>query len=86
MGVRLTVYRDKNEILPVYLGPAFYIIGSQLSKDFKIGDQVIVSGSQATHGGEAFMIAMNVKRGNEVLRLRDKGGNPEWIGWKKASE
>jgi sporulation protein YlmC with PRC-barrel domain len=86
MEIRLTVFIDKNQILPVYLGPAFYIIGSELSKDFKIGDQVTVSGSQATRDNAPFMIAINVKRGNEVLRLRDKDGNPEWIGWKKASE
>jgi hypothetical protein len=29
---------------------------------------------------------MTVKRGNEVLRLRDKDGTPEWIGWKKTSD
>jgi hypothetical protein len=23
-----------------------------------------------------------VTRGKDVLRLRDKEGNPEWIGWK----
>jgi hypothetical protein len=28
----------------------------------------------------------SVKRGNEVLRLRDKDGNPEWVGWKKTSD
>jgi sporulation protein YlmC with PRC-barrel domain len=86
MVIRLTVFIDKKEVLPVYLGPAFYIVGSELSKNFKIGDQVTVSGSQATRGGEPLMIAMTVKRGNEVLRLRDKDGNPEWFGWKKASE
>jgi hypothetical protein len=78
-----SVFTDKKEVLPVYLGPAFYIVGSDQAKHFKIGDQVTVSGSQGTRGGEAFMIAMTVKRGNEVLRLRDKDGNPEWIGWKR---
>jgi hypothetical protein len=82
MKIRLTVFIDKNKILPVYLGPVFYIIGSEISKDFKIGDQVTVSGSQATGDGGPFMIAINVKRGNEVLQFRDKDGNPEWIGWK----
>ena len=86
MEMRLTVFIDKKEVLPVYLGPAFYIVGSEQAKHFKIGDQVTVSGSQATRGGEAFMIATTVKRGNEVLRLRDKDGNPEWIGWKKTSD
>jgi sporulation protein YlmC with PRC-barrel domain len=86
MEVRLTVFIDKKEVLPVYLGPALYIVGPGQAKHFKIGDQVTVSGSQATRGGELFMIATTVKRGNEVLRLRDKDGNPEWIGWKKTSD
>ena len=83
MEMRLTVLIDKKEILPVYLGPTFYIEGPGQTKHFKLGDQVTVSGSQATRGGEPIMIATTVKRGNEVLRLRDKDGNPEWIGWKK---
>jgi sporulation protein YlmC with PRC-barrel domain len=86
MEMRLTVFTDKKEVLPVYLGPAFYIVGPEQANHFKIGDQVTVTGSQATRGGEPFMIAMTVERGNEVLRLRDKEGNPEWIGWKKTND
>jgi sporulation protein YlmC with PRC-barrel domain len=84
--MRLTVFIDKKEVLPVYLGPALYITGPGQAKHFKIGDQVTVRGSQATRGGEPIMIAATVKRGNEVLRLRDKDGNPEWIGWKQTSD
>ena len=84
MEIRLTVFTDKKEVLSVYVGPAFYIAGSEQPKHFKIGDQVTVSGSQGTRGGEAFIIAMTVTRGNEILRLRDKDGNPEWIGWRKT--
>ena len=84
MEIRLTVFTDKKEVLSVYVGPAFYIAGSEQPKHFKIGDQVTVSGSQGTRGGEAFIIAITVTRGNEILRLRDKDGNPEWIGWKKT--
>ena len=84
--MRLTVFIDKKEVLPVYLGPAFYIVGSEQAKHFKLGDKVTVTGSQVTRGGEPFMIAMTVKRGKEVLRLRDKDGNPEWIGWKTPSD
>jgi sporulation protein YlmC with PRC-barrel domain len=86
MEMRLTVFIDKKEVLPVYLGPAFYIVGSEEVKNFKIGDQVTVTGSQVTVRGETFMLATTVKRGNEVLRLRDKDGNPEWIGWKKTKD
>ena len=84
MEMRITVFIDKKEVLPVYLGPAFYIVGSAQTSRFIIGDQVTVTGSQVTVRGEPFMLATTVKRGNEVLRLRDKDGNPEWTGWKKT--
>ena len=32
MEMRLTVFIDKKEVLPVYLGPAFYIVGSEEAK------------------------------------------------------
>ncbi|MGA9260935.1 MAG: PRC-barrel domain-containing protein, partial [Desulfobacterales bacterium] len=57
MEMRLTVFIDKKEVLPVYLGPAFYILGSEEVKNFKIGDQVTVTGSQVTVRGEPFMLA-----------------------------
>ncbi|MGA2228165.1 MAG: PRC-barrel domain-containing protein, partial [Syntrophobacteraceae bacterium] len=84
--IRLTVFIDKKEVLPVYLGPTFYIIDPSQARPFKSGDKVTVTGSQVTDRGEPFMIATTVKRGNVVLRLRDKDGNPEWVGWKKTSD
>jgi hypothetical protein len=86
MEMRLTVFTDKKEILPIYLGPAFYIGGSEPAKRFTIGDKVTVTGSRATGRGESFMLATTVQRENEVLRLRDKDGTPEWIGWKKTTD
>jgi hypothetical protein len=86
LELRLTVYNNNKEVLPVYLGPAFYIVGSEHAKYFKVGDKVTVTGSQVTVRGEPLMLATTVKRGNEVLRLRDKDGSPEWIGWKRASD
>jgi len=86
LQMRLTVLIDKKEILLVYLGPAFYLVGNWQAKHFKLGDQVTVSGSQVTVSGEPLMIAMTLKQGNEVLRLRDKDGIPAWIGWKKTND
>ncbi|MHB8907549.1 MAG: PRC-barrel domain-containing protein [Syntrophales bacterium] len=83
MELRLTVYIGKKEILPVYLGPAFYIEGSGQAKYFKMGDKVTVTGSQVTASDETFLIATTVKQGDSLLRLRDANGNPEWVGWKK---
>ena len=86
LQMRLTVFTDKNEILSVYLGPAFYLVGPWQAKHLKLGDKVTVSGSQVTVSGEPLMIATTVKIGNEVLRLRDKDGIPAWIGWIKTSD
>ena len=86
MEMRLTVLIDKKEILPVYLGPAFYVGGSGRAKRFILGDTVTVTGSQVTDRGEPFLIATTVTRDKDVLRLRDKDGNPEWIGWKTTRE
>ena len=86
LQMRLTVLIDKKDMLPVYLGPAFYILGPRQAKHLKLGDTVTVSGSRVTVKGEPLMIAMTVKRGNEVLRLRDQEGLPAWIGWKKTGD
>ena len=84
--LRLTVFVDRNDIVPVYLGPAFYLLGPQQAKHLKAGNKVIVTGSQVTVKDEPLMIAVSVKLGNELLRLRDQEGIPAWIGWKKSSE
>jgi sporulation protein YlmC with PRC-barrel domain len=86
LQMRLTVFVDKKEILPVLLGPAFYIVSPRQTKHFKLGDNVTVTGSQVAVRGEPFMIATTVKQGNEVLRLRDKEGIPGWIGWKTEND
>ena len=86
MEMRLTILSDKKEIIPAYLGPAFYVEGVERARHFLLGDPVTVTGSRVTRGGEAFLIAATVTRGKDVLRLRGKDGYPEWIGWKTPSE
>ena len=87
LEMRLTVFIDKKVVLPVYLGPTYYVDPEQVRHyHFNLGDKVTVTGSQVTFRGEPLMIAMTVRRGNEVLLLRDKNGIPEWVGWKKTSD
>jgi len=42
-----------------------------------------VKGSRFTLGGKPAIIAAEVKKGDEVLKLRDDAGFPMWIGWRR---
>jgi sporulation protein YlmC with PRC-barrel domain len=84
MEIKLIVYVDRKEVIPVYLGPVWYIRGPEQARPFKSGDQVTVTGSWITsEGAEPFMIASSVTRNNETLQLRDKDGTAVWSGWKR---
>jgi sporulation protein YlmC with PRC-barrel domain len=83
MEIELIVYVGRKEPVPVYLGPIWYIDGSNRRSRFKSGDEVTVMGSWITTEGQSFMIASSVTKGNKTLQLRDKEGTPVWIGWKK---
>jgi hypothetical protein len=79
-GIHLMVKTDK-ETIPVHLGPAWYIE----NQDVKIepGDKIEVKGSRITFNGKPAIIAAEVKKGQEILKLRDEGGFPVWSGWKR---
>jgi hypothetical protein len=44
---------------------------------------VEVKGSRVTFEGKPAIIAAEVKKGDEVLKLRDENGFPMWSGWRR---
>jgi nucleotide-binding universal stress UspA family protein len=68
----------------VILGPSWF----HAKKDFKIepGDKVEVKGSLLTAMDEPMVIATEVKKDNQVLRLRDDSGYPVWAPPRKKHE
>ena len=76
-GVNLTVKTDK-ETLTVYLGPSWFIE----RQDMKIGknDIIEVKGCKKIYNGEYVIVAQEVIKNNQVLKLRDEDGNPVWDG------
>jgi len=52
LQMRLTVFVNKNEILPVYLCHAFNLVDPWQAKHFKLGEKITVSGSQVAVSGE----------------------------------
>ncbi len=79
-GVHVTVKTDK-ETIDVHLGPGWYIE----NQDVKImpGDKIDVKGSRVTYQGKPVIIAAEIKKGDEVLQLRDESGYPSWAGWRR---
>jgi len=76
-GLRLTLKTDK-ETLPVILGPAWYIEQQPFAVAPK--DQVEIKGSRIPIQGQATIIAAEVKKGDQILKLRDDKGIPLWVG------
>jgi len=79
-GVHLVVKTDK-ETVSVQLGPSWYIE----NQDIKIspGDKVEITGSRVSFEGKSAIIAAEVKKGDEILKLRDENGYPVWSGWRR---
>jgi hypothetical protein len=76
-GVRLSLETEK-ETIPVVLGPAWYVEQQHFAVAAK--DQVEVRGSRLSIQGQPMIIAQEVKKGDQVLRLRDVKGAPLWTG------
>jgi hypothetical protein len=79
-GVHLTIKTDK-ETIPVHLGPSWYLENQEMK--FVPKDQVQVKGSRVTFAGKPAIIAAEVKKGDDVLVLRDENGLPAWSAMRR---
>ena len=79
-GVHAIVKTDK-ETISVHLGPAWYIE----NQDVKIvpKEKIEVKGSRITFDSKPAIIASEIKKGDEVVVLRDATGFPAWSGWRR---
>jgi hypothetical protein len=64
------------ETIAVQLGPAWYI-DKQMPR-IEANDTITVTGSRLTVDGRAAIVAADVTKGNELLKLRDGNGSPVW--------
>ena len=79
-GVDIVVKTEK-ETISVHLGPAWFLE----NQDVKIipKDKVEITGSRITFQGKPAIIASEVRKGDQVLSLRDENGYPAWSGWRR---
>lgn len=76
-GVHLMLSTPKGE-LSVHLGPSWFV--DRQSIKIAPHDRIEVTGSRVTYGGKPALIAAEVRKGDESLRLRTAGGLPLWRG------
>jgi len=79
-GVHLTLKTDK-ETISVHLGPSWFI--ERLDARIEKGDTIEVKGARVTVGGKPAIIAVEMKKGDSLLKLRDDAGVPAWAGWRR---
>ncbi len=78
-GVQMLV-RTNREDITVHLGPVWFLENQDITLMPK--DRVEVAGSKTIFKGKTIVIATEVRKGNQVLKLRDENGFPVWSGWR----
>jgi hypothetical protein len=74
-GVHLVLSTDKTPV-EVRVGPASFV--SSRNFTFEKGDRLTVVGSKVTMNGQQVVIAREIRKGDQVLTLRDAKGFPLW--------
>ena len=72
-GVHVLLRTDAGDVFSVALGPMWVVDPYRL----RVGDRVDVTGWRVVRGKRA-MVAAEVKRGDRVMRLRNREGAPLW--------
>ena len=78
-GVHVKLKTEK-ETVSVHIGPGWFIENQDLKIEPK--DQVEIKGSRVVFDGKPAIIAAELKKNDQVLKLRDENGIPLWAGWR----
>jgi hypothetical protein len=70
--------RTETEKIRVFLGPSLYV--DKLPVKINVLDKIQVTGSRITWEGKPVILAAEVKKGDQVLKLRETDGTPVWSG------
>ena len=80
-GVHLTLKTEK-EILLIEAGPGWYV-ETQPAK-IVAKDTLEIRGSRVMSQGKPAIIAAEIKKGDQILKLRDENGVPAWSGGSRS--
>ena len=68
--------QTEKETIAVQLGPVWYI--REQTPRIEPNDTITVTGSHVTLDGRSAIVAADITKGNELLKLRDDNGMPVW--------
>jgi hypothetical protein len=74
-GTHIVLKTDKDSIA-VHLGPSAFLEENKLK--LAKGDELEVLGSRVTMAGEDVVLAREITRGEQTVKLRDAAGRPVW--------
>ncbi|MBF0459415.1 MAG: DNA-binding protein [Nitrospirae bacterium] len=80
----LLILKTEDGMIAVHLGPVWYIERQDIR--FDKGDTVEARGSKLMFDSKPAIIAAEVKKNEDVLRLRDENGVPHWAGSEIAGQ
>jgi len=83
MGVGLKLKTASGELI-VHLGPQWYL-DRQGGTAIAAGDTVEVTGVKTLHRRGEIFVAAEVKRGADIVKLRDEQGVPLWADGKRCA-
>jgi hypothetical protein len=75
-GMMSLLLKTEKESINVLLGPSWFL--DQQNFKLAAGDRVQVTGSRLVRPHRTILVAGEVKKGDQVLKLRDAQGNPLW--------
>jgi hypothetical protein len=78
-GIHMILSTSAGDV-SVHLGPGWFIENQDIL--ISTDDNVTVTGSKVTYEGSKVIIAKEVTKGDQVLKLRDDNGYPLWSGWR----
>ncbi|MFP4162371.1 MAG: hypothetical protein ACLFQB_00555 [Chitinispirillaceae bacterium] len=77
MGVGIQIVLDyESEKIPVHLGPAWYILNQDIN--FPQDKEIEVRGCSAFYSSSEFIMPVEIRLKDRILRLRDEEGYPLW--------
>jgi len=76
-GVHLTLKTEKGT-LSVEVGPGWYVEKQPVKIEAK--EILEIKGSRVASQGEPAIIAAEMRKGDQILKLRDENGIPAWSG------